>query len=78
MSLLPKLGRPAAPTATDPVQPPVDEEKATRAADDDTSLPGGHHQVSPEIERRVVRKLDQRLVPLVAVLCTSSSDLKFN
>jgi hypothetical protein len=29
--------------------------------------------ITPELERRVLRKLDTRLVPLVMVLCTSPS-----
>lgn len=31
---------------------------------------GVPYQVTPEMEKRVLRKLDSRLVPLVTVLCT--------
>ena len=31
-----------------------------------------HYHVTPELEQRVLRKLDTRLVPLVMVLCRSS------
>jgi hypothetical protein len=38
--------------------------------DNSPSVANGFH-VTPEMERRVVRKLDTRLVPLVMVLCKS-------
>lgn len=56
---------PPAPIATsnelDPEKEGIDHAERLRA----TNM----HYVDPAIERRVVRKLDQRLIPLVMGLC---------
>ena len=67
-----------APTAVNlagysrPTQPPVDPEKGT--ADERDVAEGGaqQHRVDPSIEKRVVRKLDLTVTPLVAGLCKCS------
>lgn len=50
---------------------PNDPEKAEMAieGDNQTSVPATAPQIDPELEKRVVRKLDKRLVSLVFVLC---------
>jgi hypothetical protein len=64
-----RLTREAPPTVTDPAveESNTDPEKAIDETVEVTS-PAGHH-VSPEIEKRIVRKLDLRFTPLVAFLC---------
>ena len=76
MGIFDRFTRPAAPTVTDPVvdaaESPVDEGKdIEKSAPTETveSTPVRHH-VSPEVEKRVVRKLDMHAMPLIAVLCT--------
>ena len=62
------------PTATDPVEDSgSDPEKVPIPVqqEDGSSPPEGIHQhVNPEIEKRVVRKLDMRFTLLVGFLCT--------
>ena len=61
------------PTATDPIEDNgSDPEKAPIPAEQgSTSSPGAaHHHVNPEVEKRVVRKLDLRFTTLVGFLCT--------
>ncbi|KAK8099914.1 uncharacterized protein PG998_008689 [Apiospora kogelbergensis] len=52
-----------------------DAEKATAAAHFEPNL-GAPAVVDPAVERSVVRKLDHRIVPLVAFLCKSSARAK--
>lgn len=63
------------PTATDlashdrSAQAPIDPEKGTTAEDDIAVAGGQRHHVDPVIEKRVIRKLDLTVTPLVAGLC---------
>lgn len=63
------------PTATDlashdaTAQPPVDAEKASSVEHDAAGGPTQQHHVDPVIEKRVIRKLDLTVTPLVAGLC---------
>lgn len=78
MDLWKKIERPAPPTTTDYVE---DEKPGSSVADveqNSQSLGIGinsdgqqPHHVHPDIEKRVVRKLDYRVVPLVSALCLS-------
>ena len=63
-------------TATDPVvgtsttESPIDEEKAVeRSLGEHTEVQPNSAHIEPEIEKRVVRKLDIHAMPLIAVLC---------
>lgn len=67
------------PTATDlashdgspQAQAPIDQEKGSTAEHDIAVAGGRPHRVDPVIEKRVIRKLDLTLTPLVAGLCKS-------
>ena len=48
----------------------VDTANVEHADTANTAEQHGHHFIDPALERRVVRKMDLRLVPLVTVLCT--------
>ena len=70
MGLFTKKAEP--PTATDYVENPSDDpatasdpEKAVAVGDEDPAQPTAHH-VHPEIERRVLSKMDRRIPVLVA------------
>ena len=71
MGILNRLARDPVSTTTDPVQPSAaDTEKVAGTADgSEHGAIATRHAVSPDVERRVVRKLDRRMVPLVAGLC---------
>lgn len=62
------------PTATDlasynsSAPEPIDQEKGT-ADERDVAVAGQRHHVDPIIEKRVIRKLDLTVTPLVAGLC---------
>jgi hypothetical protein len=65
------------PTATDlaghhgpaQAQATIDQEKGSTAENDIVMAGGQHHRVDPVIEKRVIRKLDLTVTPLVAGLC---------
>jgi hypothetical protein len=63
------------PTATDlasrdtSAHAPIDPEKGSSAENDIAMAGGQHHRVDPVIEKRVIRKLDLTVTPLVAGLC---------
>jgi hypothetical protein len=73
-----------APTATslashsDPAQHPVDPEKG--AADERGVAVAGaqQHRVDPSIEKRVIRKLDLTVTPMVAGLCKCCKTFSLN
>ena len=74
MGLFSGVIRNAPPTATDPVEESIiDPEKAPIPIqeEDATLSPPARHHVSPEVEKRVVRKLDMRFTSLVGFLCTT-------
>ena len=54
-------GAPAAPDSS------IDAEKVV--SDNLEESGGGQHKMDPELEKRVVRKLDWRVPPLVSGLC---------
>ena len=61
------------PTATDVVEGIQNDEKALEAGSTPPAeTSASRHHASLEVERRVVRKLDMRLVPLTAVLCMAA------
>ncbi|MCJ1399258.1 hypothetical protein MMC11_002460 [Xylographa trunciseda] len=73
MGLLSKFERDPPATTTDYVDeavpsPPVDVEKARGEVQEEGSALAHHHHVDPEAEKRVVRKLDWRVTPLVSAL----------
>ena len=80
MGLLSKFEwQPAAPTA-DYVEeaipsPPSDVEKAYGEMHDEGNALPHHHHIDPEAEKRVVRKLDWRVTPLVSALCVSKNTM---
>ena len=79
MGLFSGVLRNAPPTATDPVKDSInDPEKAPIPIqeEDATSTPPTRHHVSPEVEKRVVRKLDFRFTSLVGFLCTTLIELR--
>jgi len=62
-----------APTAVDLAS--HDPEKQIEGTDnveraDSTVVQHGQHIIDPALERRIVRKIDMRLIPLVTVMCT--------
>ena len=69
MSFLGKLKKEPPPTATNPVE---DEKNIgtlqTENVNSDPSHTAHHHHVHPDVERRVKRKMDFRIVPLVTAL----------
>ena len=74
MGILGRFERSAPPTATDFVEPNgnvpgTDAEKATTGIQEDVNAPTPQQHVLPDAERAVVRKLDWRIPPLLAVLC---------
>ena len=75
MAVFGRFTRSAAPTVTDPAmdaaESPIDEEKGIEKASHHEAVdaqPTRHH-VAPDVEKRVVRKLDMHAMPLIAVLC---------
>ena len=73
MGLFSGVVKDAPPTATDPVEDSAsDPEKAPIPVQQEDAAPHtpAHHHVSPEVEKRVVRKLDLRFTSLVGFLCT--------
>ena len=78
MGLWKKVERSAPPTTTDYVEgddeksSSADVEKYGQSSDMKEDGPQPHH-VHPDIEKRVVRKLDYRVVPLVSALCLFST-----
>ena len=71
MGLLDRFSRNPPPTAAEPATAASDEEKGVSYHKD-----GDHHDgtprrvtISPDVEKRVVRKLDLRLATLVSFLC---------
>ena len=76
MGLLSKFERQPPATTTDYVEEavassPVDVEKAHVEMQDEGNAVVHHHHIDPEAEKRVVRKLDWRVTPLVSALCMS-------
>ena len=73
MRIWSKVERSAPPTATDLADEKrassfqSDPEKSTHGLSDQ-EVPHSHH-VDPDLEKRVIRKMDWRVVPLVAALC---------
>ena len=75
MGFLSRFEKPVPSTADDPAAISTAAHLGTEKADigqvengkESLSAANGYH-VTPEMERRVVRKLDKRLVPLVMVL----------
>ena len=70
MGVFDKLKKDPPPTATDVVE---DEKeiglaKTTERVDEETASPLHQHHVHPEIEKRVIRKMDFHVVPLVTAL----------
>jgi hypothetical protein len=66
---------------------PVAEPPASNLGDIEKARPpsyadGDHHEaqvpIDPAIEKRVIRKLDMNVVPLVMALCTSPQTLLFD
>ena len=51
------------------------EKAATNVQDPDSIMAEQTHAVDPEVERRVLRKIDWHLPPLVAFLCEPASFL---
>ncbi|KAL8707525.1 MAG: hypothetical protein Q9220_007467 [cf. Caloplaca sp. 1 TL-2023] len=71
MKLFEKAARPAPPTATDHVTKGSSSEDLEKPAHGfGVEVNGGQelHHVHPEVEKRVIRKLDFRVVPLVSAL----------
>ncbi|MCJ1316452.1 hypothetical protein MMC15_001773 [Xylographa vitiligo] len=73
MGLLSKFERQPPATTTDYVEEavassPVDVEKAHVEMQDEGNAVVHHHHIDPEAEKRVVRKLDWRVTPLVSAL----------
>ena len=74
MGLLGKYQRAPPPTSTDLVKdqttsPPLDLEKSHVQGNEVVStIPSHEHHVLPDMEKRVVRKMDVRIVPLVTAL----------
>ena len=78
MGLLSRFEREPPATTTDYVEevvpsPPLDVEKARGETQDEGNPAGHHHHFDPEAEKRVVRKLDWRVTPLVSALCMSKN-----
>lgn len=72
MGLLSKFERAPPPTVIDYVgeAAPIDEEKAHAELQKGSKVPEQQqHHVDPKTEKRVVRKLDLRVTPLVTALC---------
>lgn len=74
MAFLAKLQRVPPPTSTDLVKdeatsPPLDLEKRNvRGSEVESAVQSHVHYVLPHTERKVVRKMDFRIVPLVTAL----------
>lgn len=74
MGFLGKFQRAPPPTSTDPVEDqttslPLDLEKTDVQGNEiESTIQSHEHHVLPDIERRVVRKMDFRIVPLVTSL----------
>lgn len=81
MGLWQKVERPAPPTTTDYVEgeqktssiEDVEQKAQNLDIESDGSQP---HHVHPDLERRVVMKLDLRVVPLVSALCSPPSAVR--
>lgn len=75
MGFLDRFARDAPPTTTDYVEDGTgtvsrELEKGPDGAKVEPATGPHHHHVYPEAEKRVVRKLDWRVPPLVSALCT--------
>lgn len=71
MGFLKKVEHPAPPTTTDYVEqlsPSDDVEKNSPSVDTNSGVQEPHH-ANPQLEKRVIRKLDFRVVPLLSALC---------
>lgn len=65
--------------ATDPSNHPVvDPEKVDKDVQLENNILPAHSRIDPEAERRVVRKLDWHVPPLVAFLCESGREYKIS
>jgi hypothetical protein len=69
-----KIFKQEQPTATDIMESGtteggIDAEKGGEATYHESAGAHHGHHISPEIEKRVVRKLDWRVVPMVMALC---------
>ena len=77
MGFLDRFTKAPPPTVTNSVEDAAsDPEKApipTEQEDVSSPVPA-RHRVSPEVEKRVVRKLDFRFTSLVGFLCTLAFD----
>lgn len=74
MGFLSKFEKKEPPTAETPAATAhFDPEKQNMPIEsqNESSTPREAFQVTPEMEKRVLRKLDTRLVPLVMVLCAN-------
>ena len=68
MGLFNKIKKSPPPTATDLVEDDKDVEKTTEYVHGEEGLQQPHHHVHPDIEKRVIRKMDLRVVALVSAL----------
>lgn len=74
MGFLSRYQRAAPPTTTDPLEDkptslPLDLEKIHAQGNEvESTIPSHEHHVLPDTERKVVRKMDFRIIPLVTAL----------
>ena len=59
-------------------QAPIGQEKGSTAEHDIAVAGGQQHRVDPVVEKRVIRKLDLTLTPLVAGLCKNEKTAIMN